>query len=31
MGYPLKDEKGIAITNFQKILGESNCKPNQIC
>ena len=28
---PLKDEKGIAITNaFQKILDESNRKPNKI-
>ena len=28
---PLKDEKGITITNaFQKILDESNCKPNKI-
>ena len=28
---PLKDEKGIAITNaFQKILKQSNCKPNKI-
>ena len=27
----LKDKKGITITNaFQKILGESNCKPNKI-
>ena len=27
----LKDKKGIAITNaFQKILDESNCKPNKI-
>ena len=28
---PLKDKKGIKITNaFQKILDESNPKPNQI-
>ena len=28
---PLKDKKGIPITYaFQKILKESNCKPNQI-
>ena len=28
---PLKDEKGIAITNaFQKILKQSNRKPNKI-
>ena len=28
---PLKDKKGIAITNaFQKILDESNRKPNKI-
>ena len=28
---PLKDKKGIAIINaFQKILKESNCKPNKI-
>ena len=28
---PLKDKKGITITNaFQKILDESNCKPNKI-
>ena len=28
---PLKDKKGIAITNaFQKILDESNCKSNKI-
>ena len=28
---PLKDKKGIKITNaFQKILAESNCKPNKI-
>ena len=28
---PLKDKKGITITNaFQKILKESNCKPNKI-
>ena len=28
---PLKYEKGSAITNsFQKILDESNCKPNKI-
>ena len=27
----LKDKKGIIITNaFQKILDESNCKPNKI-
>ena len=27
---PLKDKKGIAITNaFQKILDESGCKPNK--
>ena len=26
-----KDKKGIAITNaFQKILDESNCKPNKV-
>ena len=29
--YPLKDKKGIAITNaFQKVLDESNRKPNKI-
>ena len=29
---PLKDKKRITITNtFQKILDESNCKPNKIC
>ena len=29
---PLKDKKGITITNaFQKILKESNRKPNKIC
>ena len=28
---PLKDEKSIAITNtFQKLLNESNCKPNSL-
>ena len=28
---PLKDKKGITITNaFQKILKQSNCKPNKI-
>ena len=28
---PLKDKKGITITKaFQKILDESNCKPNEI-
>ena len=28
---PLKDKKGIAITNaFQKILDDSGCKPNKI-
>ena len=28
---PLKDKKGIKIANaFQKILKESNCKPNKI-
>ena len=28
---PIKDKKGITITNaFQKILKESNCKPNKI-
>ena len=28
---PLKDKKGIAITNgFQKVLGESNCKASKI-
>ena len=28
---PLKDKKGIIITKaFQKILDESNCKPNEI-
>ena len=28
---PLKDKKGIAITNaFQNILDESNCKPSKI-
>ena len=27
---PLKDEKGITITNaFQKVLNESGCKPNK--
>ena len=31
MGFPLKDNKGTAITNaFQKILNESNHKPNKI-
>ena len=30
-GMPLKDKKGIAITNaFQKVLDESKCKPNKI-
>ena len=30
-GIPLKDKKGITITNsFQKILDESNHKPNKI-
>ena len=29
--YPLKDKKGIVITNaFQKVLDESNRKPNKI-
>ena len=28
---PLKDEKAITITIFQKILGESNRKPNNVC
>ena len=29
--YPLKDKKGITITNaFHKILDESNCKRNKI-
>ena len=29
---PLKHKKAIAISNaFQKILKESNCKPNKIC
>ena len=29
---PLKDKKGITITNtFQKILDESNRRPNKIC
>ena len=29
---PLKDKKGITITNvFQKVLDESNGKPNKIC
>ena len=29
--YPLKDEKGVAITNaFKNILDESNRKPNKI-
>ena len=29
--FPLKDKKGITITNsLQKILDESNCKPNNI-
>ena len=28
---PLIDKKGITITNdFQKILNESNCKPNKV-
>ena len=28
---PIKDEKGTSITNaFQKILDESECKPNKI-
>ena len=28
----LKDREGIRITNtFQKILKQSNCKPNKIC
>ena len=31
MGYPLKDKKGITITNaFPKISDESNSKPNRI-
>ena len=31
MHYVLKDKRGITITNdFQKILDESNCKPNKI-
>ena len=31
MGYSFKRQKSITITNaFQKILDESNCKPNQI-
>ena len=31
MGFPLKNKKGITITNtFQKILDESNRKPNKI-
>ena len=31
MHYALKDKRGITITNdFQKILDESNCKPNKI-
>ena len=31
MGYSLKDKKEITITNvFQKILDESNRKPNKI-
>ena len=31
MGIPLKDKKGISIVNaFQKILKESNQKPNKI-
>ena len=30
-GYSFKRQKGITITNaFQKILDESNCKPNKI-
>ena len=30
--FPLKDKKGIIITNaFKKILDESGCKPNKIC
>ena len=30
--FPLKDKKGITVTNvFQKILDESNRKPNKIC
>ena len=30
--FPLKDKKGITVTNaFQKILDESNWKPNKIC
>ena len=29
---PLKGKRGIKITNaIQKILSESNCKPNKIC
>ena len=29
--YSLKDKKGITITNaFQKLLKESNCKPNKV-
>ena len=32
MVIPLKYKKGSTITNaFQKILDESNCKPNKIC
>ena len=27
---PLKDKKSATTTNFQKILDESNCKPNKI-
>ena len=31
MVIPFKDKRGITITNtFQKILKESNCKPNKI-
>ena len=31
MFFPLKDKKGITITNaFQEILDESGCKPNKI-
>ena len=29
---PLKDKKGVSIVDaFQKILGDSNRKPNNIC
>ena len=27
---PLKDKKGVTINAFQKILGKSRCKPNEM-